>query len=75
MSGQTEKQGVDYILTVSGSLDAKLTRLAEANSKTRGEVLRKALALYEIALAANGIACRLAVLDEKNKVLTEIEGL
>lgn len=75
MSGQTNVRGVDYILTMSGALDTKLNQLADGNSKTRGEVIAKALALYEVAVLANVMGCRLAVIDEKNTVCTEIEGL
>jgi len=75
MRSHQKEEGVDYVLTMSGALDAKLNRLADSNSMTPGEVLAKAVALYEFALLANGLGRRLAVVDQTNKVCTEIKGL
>lgn len=64
-----------YTLIVSDTLNDKLHRMAADNGGTTGEVLAKALALYEVAMTAHGQACRLAVLDPDNRIRTRIEGL
>lgn len=75
MDGQSNKNGVEYVLTMSGALSEKLKGLANQNEATPGEVLHKALALYEVALAARKQSCRVAVIDNFNRVTTAIEGL
>jgi hypothetical protein len=66
---------VTYVLTVSDMLNDKLNRMAADNGGTTGEVLTKAIALYEVAMTAHRQACRLAVLDMHNRIQTKIEGL
>lgn len=66
---------MEYVLTMSGALSEKLEVLANQNEATPAEVLHKALALYEVALAARSQSCRMAVIDNFNRVQTAIEGL
>lgn len=75
MLGQAGQKSVEYTLTMSDALNTKLNRIAAANGGDPSEVLAKAIALYEVALAAQAGACSLAVLDANNQVQTKIEGL
>jgi hypothetical protein len=71
MVGQAGQQSVEYTLTMSDALNTKLNRIGG----DPGEVLAKAIALYEVAVTAQARACSLAVLDANNQVQTKIEGL
>jgi len=75
MIGHAGQQSVEYTLTMSDALNAKLNRMAAANGGDPREVLAKAIALYEVAVAAHGQACSLVVLDANNQIQTKIEGL
>lgn len=75
MTCQGGNQSVIYTLTVSDSLNEKLNRIAANNGGNPGEVLAKALALYEVAINARGQDCRVAILDTNNCIKTAIEGL
>lgn len=75
MAAQAGQQSVEYTLTMSGALNSKLNRIAAANGGDLSEVLAKAIALYEMAVTAQAMACSLAVLDANNQVQTKIERL
>jgi hypothetical protein len=75
MNSQGGDRSVIYTLTVSGSLHDRLNRIAASNGGNTGEVLAKALALYEVAIDARGQDCRVAILDTNNCIKTAIEGL
>lgn len=75
MNGTIARQSVTYTLTVSDALDARLRRMAAADGGSTGEVVAKALALYELAFTARVQSCRLAVVDASNRVQSTIEGV
>jgi predicted transcriptional regulator len=60
---------------VSAELNEVLERLAEKTSGTKSEVLRKAIALMDVAVDAKGKGQRVGLLDEKDQVVTRIVGL
>ncbi|MYN40411.1 DNA-binding protein [Duganella sp. FT109W] len=62
-------------LSVSPELNALLEQLAVAGSCTKSEVLRKAIALYDVAFEAKLQKNRLGILDQNKQLLTEIVGL
>ena len=66
---------VQYSMTVSPALNARLEQWAAAGHCTKGEVLRKAIALYEVAVDAQSHQQRLGIVDQNRQVLAEIVGL
>ena len=66
---------VRYHLTLSPQLNAALERLAEQGHSTKGDVLRKAIALFDVAAEAKEKGQRLAILDGEGKVVEEIVGI
>jgi len=70
-----EQQNVRLSLSVSPELNALLEQLAVAGRCTKSEVLRKAIALYDVAFEAKLQKNRLGILDHNKRLLTEIVGL
>jgi hypothetical protein len=70
-----EQQPVRLSLSVLPELNALLEQLAVAGSCTKSEVLRKAIALYDVAFEAKLQKNRLDILDQNKQLLTEIFGL
>jgi len=66
---------VPFSLSVSPELNALLGQLAIAGRRTKGDVLRKAIALYDVAVEAKLQKNRLGILDQNRQLLTEIVGL
>jgi predicted transcriptional regulator len=62
-------------LSVSPELNALLEQLAAAGRCTKSEVLRKAIALYDVAYEAKSQKHRIGILDQNKQLLTEIVGL
>ena len=75
MNSERGDGSVIYTMTVSGSLHDRLNRIAANNGGNTGEVIAKALALYEVAIDARSQNCRVAILDTDNSIKTAIEGL
>ena len=62
-------------LVITRKLDETLERLANANGTNKSEILRKALALFEVANEARERGNKLGILSKDRQVLTEIVGL
>jgi metal-responsive CopG/Arc/MetJ family transcriptional regulator len=62
-------------LVITKQLDETLEKLAEANGTNKSEVLRKALALFEVANEAKEQGNKLGVISKDRQVLAEIVGL
>lgn len=62
-------------LNVSPELNERLEVLASANHATKAEILRRAIALYDVAAEAKLDKKRLGILDQDRNVITEIVGL
>ncbi len=62
-------------LVITRKLDETLEKLANANGTNKSEILRKALALFEVANEAREHGNKLGILSKDRQVLTEIVGL
>lgn len=62
-------------LALSPELNNRLTELATVSHTTKSEVLRKAVALYDVAFEARKHQRKLGILDSENRLVTEIIGL
>ena len=70
-----DKDVVRLSLTVSPELNARLEQLASAGCTTKTEILRKAIALYDIVAEAKTDKKRLGILDQDKHLLTKIVGI
>ena len=71
----TQKDSVRLSLVVSPELNERLEQLATANHTSKSEVLRKAIALFDIASEAKAEKKRIGILDQNKRLETEIVGL
>jgi predicted transcriptional regulator len=62
-------------LALSPELNNRLEQLASENRTTKSEILRKAVALFDVASEAKREHKRLGILDKDKKLVTEIVGL
>ena len=69
------KAEVRLSLIVSPELNATLEELAEKSHSSKSEILRKALALFDVASAAKQKDQKIGILDQDDKVLKEIVGI
>lgn len=60
---------------VSPKLNDTLEQLAERSDTTKSEILRKAIALMELAVEAKQKGQSLALTDEDKKIVTMIVGI
>jgi predicted transcriptional regulator len=74
MSGKNEK--VKLSLEVSRDVNELLERMAEASSNgSKSDLLRKAIALMEVAVEAKRKGQSLAMVDKEDKLVTKIIGV
>jgi len=71
----TDKESVRLSLTLSPELNERLEQLAASNHTTKTEILRKAIALYDVVAEAKSEKKRLGILDQDKRLLTEIIGI
>lgn len=71
----SNKDLIRLSLSVSPELNERLEQLATSGCTTKTEILRKAIALYDIAAEAKTEKKRLGILDQNKNLLTEIVGL
>lgn len=69
------KETVRLSLSVSPELNERLEQLASAGYTTKSEILRRAIALYDVAAEAKTEKKRLGILDQNKQLLTEIVGI
>jgi predicted transcriptional regulator len=62
-------------IAVSPQLNDRLEQLAESNHSSKTEILRRALALYDVVVQAKADDQRVGILDKNRKLLTEIVGI
>jgi predicted transcriptional regulator len=68
-------QSIRLSLVVSPELNSRLEQLAASGHTTKSEVLRKAIALFDVVSEAKSENKRLGILDRDKKLVTEIVGL
>ncbi|SJM91326.1 conserved hypothetical protein [Crenothrix polyspora] len=71
----TDKNVIRLSLAVSPELNARLEQLAASGCTTKTEILRKAIALYDVVAEAKTEKRRFGILDEDKHLLTEIVGI
>ena len=71
----TPNNRVRLNLVISKQLDTMLGNLATENGTNKSDILRKALALYEVANEAKERGNRLGIVSKDRELLTEIVGL
>lgn len=70
-----ESKEVRLSLVVSGELNARLEEIADGSHTTKSDILRKALALYDVVADAKQNKNRLGIFDKDKNLLTEIVGI
>ncbi len=71
----SEKDAVRLSLSVSPELNARLDLLASRSHSSKSEILRKAIALFDVAAEAKAENKRIGILDQNKQLVTEIIGL
>jgi predicted transcriptional regulator len=66
---------VRLTIDVTDELNERLDLLADELGGSKADVFRKAIALVEVALNAKREGKRIAVLDQRDRVVTTIVGL
>lgn len=74
-SPKSEKEKVRLSLDISPELNALLESLAAATGGTKSDVLRKAIALMEVAVDAKRRGLKLGLAEKDQPLVTEIIGL
>jgi predicted transcriptional regulator len=69
------EQSIRLSLLVSPELNSRLEQLAASGHTTKSDVLRKAIALFDVVSEAKSENKRLGILDRDKKLVTEIVGL
>jgi predicted transcriptional regulator len=69
------KEVVRLSLSLSPELNERLEQLAASSHTTKTEILRKAIALYDVVAEAKADKKRLGILDKDKRLLTEIVGI
>lgn len=62
-------------IEMGADFETHLELLAAARNLSKGEILGRAMALYDVVVEATSRGCRVVVLDDEAKVLKEIVGL
>lgn len=66
---------VRFSMDMSQELSEKLEQLAEKKNTTKSEVLRRAIALFDVAVEAEASGKKLGIADKDRMLETEIIGL
>ncbi len=74
-TAEVDRKTVRLSLTLSPELNDRLEQLASSSHATKTEILRKAIALYDVVAEAKANEKRLGILDKDKNVLTEIVGI
>jgi len=74
---QTKKRAaaVRVSLDMSPEANELLENLAIASGTTKSQILRRAVALYDVVAAARSQGKRVGVLDQSDKLVSEFVGL
>ena len=68
-------EAVRLSLTVSQELNEHLEELATRSQSTKSAILRKAIALFDVATEAKEQKQRLGLFDQNRQMVTEIVGI
>lgn len=71
----TEKDSIRLSLVVSPELNERLEQLAKTGHTSKSEVLRKAIALFDVVAEAKSAKKRIGILDQNKHLETEIVGI
>ena len=71
----TDKESIRLSLAVSPQLNERLEQLAAAGHTTKSEILRKAIALFDVVAEAKSEKKRFGILDQDKRLVTEIVGI
>lgn len=71
----TDRDSIRLSLAVSPELNARLDKLASSSHTTKSEILRKAIALFDVVAEAKLEKKRFGILDQNKQLLTEIVGI
>lgn len=74
-SPKIEKEKVRLSLDISAELNALLEQLASTTGGTKSDVLRKAIALMEVAVEAKRQGKKFGIADKDQQLATEIIGI
>jgi predicted transcriptional regulator len=70
-----DNESVRLSLALSPELNARLEELAQAGHTSKSEILRKAIALFDVVAEAKSEKKRFGILDQDKRLLTEIVGI
>ena len=71
----TDKEAIRLSLAVSPELNERLEQLAAAGHTTKSEILRKAIALFDVVAEAKSEKKRFGIFDQDKRLVTEIIGI
>jgi predicted transcriptional regulator len=71
----TDKDAIRLSLAVSPELNTRLEQLAASGHTSKSEILRKAIALFDVVAEAKSEKKRFGILDQDKRLLTEIVGI
>ncbi len=70
-----DNETIRLSLAVSPELNARLELLASNGHMSKSEVLRKAIALFDVVAEAKSEKKRFGILDQNKQLVTEIVGI
>ncbi|HMW23489.1 MAG TPA: ribbon-helix-helix protein, CopG family [Burkholderiaceae bacterium] len=70
-----DKESIRLSLAVSPELNSRLEQLAASGHTTKSEILRKAIALFDVVAEAKAEKKRFGILDQNKQLVTEIVGI
>jgi predicted transcriptional regulator len=74
-TSKAEKAKIRLSLDVSPELNETLDELAQETGTTKSDILRKAIALMEVAVEAKQHQNRLGIFDQQQHLVREIVGI
>jgi predicted transcriptional regulator len=75
LSMANDNETIRLSLAVSPELNERLELLASNGHMSKSEVLRKAIALFDVVAEAKSEKKRFGILDQNKQLLTEIVGI
>lgn len=69
------KNSVHLSLVLSPELNERLEQLAIANNVSKGEILQKSIALFDVVAEAKADNKRIGILNQDKQLETEIVGI
>lgn len=70
-----QREAIRLSLAVSPELNDRLEQLAAASHTSKSEILRKAIALFDVVAEAKSEKKRIGILDQDKRLVTEIVGI